>query len=245
MIRKSLPFLLMAFALIIVVQSCKKADDKPTPYPENEAYFPLEVGKWVVYEVDSTIWDDTFCIERFYHYQIQHRVADTFTDEMGRLSYRVDRLIRRFPEEPWQEMDVFYATNTGTNIEVIYDQLRFVKMAFPIAERLNWEGNTYIESNDPEFSFYKDWIYEYRDYEDAFNTGFKVFDNTVKVLQIDQATSDPELYEEEFASRTKSMEVYAKGVGMVYREFIRWTYDPMTTKCRKGTGVVMRAVDHN
>lgn len=245
MIKKSLPFLLMAFAFMVITFSCKKPDDRPAPLPENEIFYPLEIGKWVIYDVDSTIWDDTFCIERFYKYQIKHTVADTFTDALGRLSYRVNTSIRRKAGDTWQTHRVFYATNTGTTIEVAYDEVRFVKMVFPVEERLSWEGNAYIQTDDPQFSFYKDWIYEYRDYKNSFNTGFKVFDNTVTVKQIDEAVSDPELFEEVYASRTKSEEVYAEDVGMIYREYIRWTYDPSTTKCRRGIGVVMRAVDHN
>lgn len=245
MIKKSLPFLLMAFALMVVTFSCKKPDDRPAPLPENELYYPLEVGKWVIYDVDSTIWDDTFCIKRFYNYQIMHRVADTFTDDDGRMSYRIDTRIRRKPEDQWQTHTVFYATNTGTTVEVAYDDARFIKLVFPVEERVTWEGNAYIPVNDPDYSFFKNWIYEYRNYTNNFNTGFIDFENTVTVKQIDEQISDPELFEEVFASRTKSEEVYAADVGLIYREYIRWTYDPTTTKCRKGVGVVMRAVDHN
>ena len=245
MIKKSLPFLLLAVVLTVAVFSCKKADDVPAPPQAEQEYFPLEKGKWVIYDVDSTIWDDTFCIKRFYHYQIMHIVADTFTDDIGRLSYRIETRIRKKPEDEWQRQTTFYATNTKTELELVRDQLRFIKLVFPIVTGGSWEGNSYIQTNDPDFSFYKNWEYRYSNIEESFNTNFKVFDKTITVRAIDESVSDPELFENVSASRTKSVETYASGVGMIYREYIRWTYDPNTTKCRKGVGVVMRAVDHN
>ncbi|HEY9177958.1 MAG TPA: hypothetical protein VIN07_09720 [Flavipsychrobacter sp.] len=245
MIRKSLPFLLLALAFTVTMFSCKKPDDRPAPPQAEQEYYPLEKGKWVLYDVDSTIWDDVFCIERHYAYQVMHRVADTFIDAQERPSYRVETYIRKKVQDAWQSHSVFYVTNTKVTLEMVYDQLRFIKMVFPISEGETWKGNNYILTKDPEYTFYSDWNYQYKKVEESFNTGYKVFDNTVTVEHVDQAVSDPEVFPETYAARTSSREVYASGVGMVYREYIRWTYDPNTTKCRKGNGVVMRAVDHN
>lgn len=245
MIRKSLPFLLLALAFTVTMFSCKKPDDRPAAPQAEQEYYPLEKGKWVLYEVDSTIWDDTFCIERFYNYQVMHRVADTFTDNQGRPSYRVETYIRKKVQDDWTPHSVFYATNTKVTLEIVYDQLRYIKMVFPINDGTTWKGNNYILSKDPDYAYYGDWDYHYKNIKYPFNTGFKEFDNTVTVEHIDEAVGDPIVYPEEIASRTSSREVFASGVGMVYREYIRWTYDPATTKCRKGNGVVMRAVDHN
>lgn len=229
----------------VAYTSCKKADDMPPQPKVEDEYFPLEIGKWVIYNVDSTVWDDTFCVKKFYHHQMMHFVADTFTDDKGRMSYRIETRIRFKPEDPWQYHDVIYATNTGVNLEVAYDQLRFIKLIFPIKEGDVWKGNNLITTEDPEFAYLADWDYQYHNVGNEFNTDYKVFDNTVTVTHIDEAISDPEVFPFTYASRTKSEEVYASGVGMIYREYYRWIYDPKITKCRKGTGVEMRAVDHN
>lgn len=245
MIRKSLSFLLLAFALTVAIFSCKKADEKPAAPVAEDEYYPLQVNKWVVYDVDSTIWDDTFCVERQYHYQVKHRIADTFSDEKGRISYRVETYIRKRVEDGWQSHQVFYVTNTKSTLEMVYDQQRYIKMVFPIDNGVTWKGNSYILTKDPANAFYADWDYTYRRVGERFNDGKVVFDKTVTVEQVDAAESDPEMYPDVFAWRTSSREVFASGVGMVYREYMRWTYDPNTTRCRKGNGVVMRAIDHN
>lgn len=245
MIKKSLPFLLLAFTLTVALFSCKKADDKPAAPKASQEYYPLQKGKWVIYDVDSTIWDDVLCIKRFYHYQIRHTVADTFTDDKGRLSYRMETAIRKRVQDDWTQHQSFYVTNTEVTLEMNYDRLTYVKMIYPIVENETWKGNVNILTKDPIYNFYENWDYKYQYVKYPFNTGFKVFDNTVTIEHIDAATSDPELYPEVYASRTRSKEVFASGVGMVFREYYRWTYDPATTRCRKGSGVVMKAVDHN
>lgn len=245
MIKKSLPFLLLAFALNIALFSCKKADDKPTPPSAEQEYYPLQVGKWVVYNVDSTIWDDTFCIKRFYNYQMKYTIADTFTDKMGRPSYWVETSIRKKAGDPWVNHDVFYVTNTKVTLEIEEKQLRFIKMKFPITDAETWKGNSYILTDDPKKQFFYDWNYTYKNVGESYNNEYVIFDKTVTVEEVDRAVSDPDVFPDDFASRTKSKAVYASGVGMVYREYIRWTYDPATTKCRKGNGVVMSAIDHN
>lgn len=245
MIKKSLPFLLLAFALNIALFSCRKPDDKPAPPQAEQEYYPLEVGKYVIYDVDSTVWDDTFCIERFYNYQIMHIVSDTFTDNQGRPSYRIDTRIRRRPEDEWTSHEVFYATNSTATLEIVEHEFRFIKMVFPIVDKKTWKGNSYIVTDDPVNSYLYDWNYTYVNVGETYTSELKEFENTVTVEHVDRAVSDPELFEDVAASRTRSREVFASGIGMVYREYIRWTYDPQTTKCRKGVGVVMRAVDHN
>lgn len=250
MIKKSLPFLLLAFAFTVVMFSCKKPDDSPAPPQAEQEYFPLEKGKWVIYDVDSTIWDDTFCVERFYHYQVMHTVADTFTDKVGRPSYRINTSIRKRPEDNWTAHQVFYATNTNVTLETVHDGQRFINLVFPIEEGFKWAGNNYILTEDPDYSFYDGWEYQYQHVGQEFNTGFKVFDKTITVEQVDRAESDPEVFPDVYASRTSSREVFASGVGMIFREYFRWTYEPAkadasNTGCRKGSGVVMRAVDHN
>src|SRR5690606_5498129 len=99
-------------------------------------------------------WDDTFCVERFYNYQVMHIVADTFTDEIGRPSYRVETRIRKRVENDWEPHKVFYVTNTNVTLEVVRDQQRFISMVFPISNGVKWKGNNYVLAKDPDYAFY-------------------------------------------------------------------------------------------
>ncbi len=245
MSKKSLSFILFAALMTIAYVSCKKADEVPAPIGPTSDYFPLERGKYVIYNVDSTRWDDTFCVKVTRAYQVMYTVADTFTDNQGRLSYRINTRIRRKPTDTWKVQDVFYVTNTGATLEMVYDNLRFIKLTFPVREGNTWKGNSLIPTEDPKFSYFFDWDYRYDQVDVPYSTGEVEYKDAVIINHVDRAVNSPEVFPNDPASRTYSQEVYAKGVGMIYREYIRWTYDPQTTRCRKGDGVIMRAVDHN
>lgn len=252
--KKILPFICLAVLATMSIFSCKKADPVTQLTEENTRYIPLEKGKYITYNVDSTIWFDTACVKLVKKYQMMYTVADTFTDAQGRLSYRIDTRIRELTDQPWILHDVLYVTPTDVNLEWSQSGLRQVKMVFPIKERASWKGNSYVPTNDADLKFYDNWDFYYTNVGESFNTGEVIYPNTLMVNQVDRVENDPERIPEAHASRTYGKEVFAEGIGMVYKEYIRWTYDPeaffnndpdQPSRCRKGTSVVMRAVDHN
>lgn len=239
--------LLAVFTLSIGFYSCTKKSEQFTgDYSKN--YFPLEIGKHIIYDVDSTIWDDFFCVKTPHSYQIRWDIADTFRDNQFRLSYRIDTHIRPSDTAEWKTHRVLYVTPTETTLEMVEENLRFTKMIFPIQNGLSWNGNAAISKLDADFQLYQNWNYYYEKFSEPFNNGFVYFDNTVTVNAVDEAVNNPETQPGNYASRTFSKEIFAQGVGMIYREFYHWTYTPSNsggTGCRKGVGVVMRAIDHN
>lgn len=252
--KRSLFFLLLAGLVTVTWFSCKKADKDKTQLGPTTEYYPLQIGKYVIYDVDSTLWDDTDCVTRTYHYQIMHRVADTFTDGLGRLSYRIDTRKRKKAEDTWTTSEVFYVTNTDAELEMVHSGLRFIKMKLPVTISDKWKGNAYINTDDSALSYFKDWDYQYTSVNAPFDNGRYTFQNTVSVLQVDETLNNPETQPKDFASRSYGKEVFASGIGMVYREYYHWIYNPRiienndpnnNVRCRFGAGVVMRAIDHN
>jgi len=253
--KKLFSFLFLALVATVAIYSCKKADDDTeTTIDVSNDYFPTQVGKYIIYNVDSTVWDESVCLKVGKKYQMMYIVADTFTDGMGRPSYRIDRRIRRGTEDQWKQHDVLYVTKTPTTLEWSQDNFRYIKLIFPVAENATWQGNAYIQAADTPISYMGGWNYNYTGVDKPFNVGEITYDETVTVNQVDVAVNDPETLPKAHASRTFGKEVYAKGLGLVYREYYHWTYDPTsaanidpfhTERCRSGAGVIMRAVDHN
>jgi len=252
MTKRILPFLLLLAAITLVYASCKKENDNEHFYPEaTRGYYPLQTGRWVLYDVDSVIWNDFDCTKRTHHLNMRYTVADTFTDLSGRPSFRivVDKRASSPPEDTglWQVSTVFYATPTTSGLDIIMNNLRQEKLIFPVSENATWLGNRAIDTNETENRFYGGWVYRYVDFLKPYNNGRVTFDNTISVHQINDSLNNPELLPNAYAERTFSREVYGYDVGMVYREFTHWTYDPgnPNNRCRKGFTVIMRATDHN
>ena len=248
MTKRFLPFFLLLAVLTVVYASCKKETENERFYPQaTRGYYPLQIGRYIVYDVDSVIWSDFDCTRREHHLNMRYTVSDTFTDNAGRPSFRVDVHQRVADTGLWQVSTVFYATPTTSGLEIVMNNLRMEKLIFPVSDGATWFGNRAIDTAETENRLYSGWLYQYVNFLKPYNNGRINFGNTVSVYQVNDSLNNPETIPTAYAERTFSREVYGYDVGLIYREFTRWTYDPGTAanSCRKGFSVVMRAIDHN
>ena len=245
--NKLLPASFIAILFLVVISSCtKKKDLYFGDYSKN--YFPLNFGKYIVYDVDSIYWDDVYDVRSLHHSQMRWTVSDTFRDEQFRLSYRINTDIRPNDTLPWVAHRVIYVTPTETTLEYTEENARFIKMIFPVNNGGTWQGNRLMRTDlDKDLAYFDGWNYYYDKFSEPFSNGFAYFDNTVTVNAVNDTVSNPELVPTQYAEKTFAKEVYAQGVGMVYREVTRWTYDPgaTATPFRQGYSVIMKALDHN
>ncbi|RYZ55173.1 MAG: hypothetical protein EOP49_03520 [Sphingobacteriales bacterium] len=242
--KKFLPFLLLAALVSMTFFSCTKEKERVYPNDPTRGYFPLQFGRYVTYDVDSTLWDDYKKVKSVFKYQMRYTIADTFRDNSFRLSYRMDVHIRKTENVPWKVHRVIYLTPTDNHLEYVEENLRFIKLVFPVSNNVTWKGNSMINSMDQDYTYFQDWNYYYSDMAQPFNNGKAYFENTVTVNQVDDSLNNPENQPSDYAYLTHGKEVYAFDAGMVYREMTHWTYQP-TIGYRNGYSVVMRAVDHN
>ena len=229
----------LAVLLSVAFFSCKKS--KNSSGNDGRSYFPLQIGKYVTYKVDSTIWIDSLCKQVNTTYQMRYAIADTFRDNMNRLSYVINVYeMQNKPSAPMNLQSTIEVTSTPSDLEYVQAQLRFIKLIFPITDGGAWSGNNLVATGDSDYTYFNNWNYNYQNYQQSFNNGLANFSNTVSVLEDNDSSA---------TSRTYYKEVYANNVGMVYREMTHWTFkridDTTVAKCKSGYSVIMRAIDHN
>ena len=245
--KKFLPAILLLVSFSAIFFSCTKESDNKYGNDLSRGYYPLALGRYVVYDVDSTIWDDYNQVKTIHKYQMRYTIADTFFDNSNRKSYRIDVHIRNNDSLPWKTHRVIEVTPTNTGLEYTEANIRFIKMIFPVANDLEWKGNALIPAGDQDYDYFQNWTYKYSGHEQPFNNGKVYFDNTITVNETDERLGDPEASPYNYAYLTYAKEVYGFDIGMVYREMTHWVYEgkPNQTSYRRGYSVVMRAVDHN
>lgn len=244
--KRIVPFLLVGIVATVSLFSCKRKVD--TTIDISNDYYPIEIGRFVEYRVDSTIWSSFDCAnnQRASHCYLKYTIADTFRDDQDRLSYRVDVLSRKEDTMTWKPFKVMYTTLTPASVETVESNYRFVKMVLPIKDGITWKGNTYIPSGDPDNMDYTNWTYLYSSKGKPYFNGLVNYDNTVTVDHVDNGvnyTDADTSVNSVYADRTFSREVYGYNIGMVFREITRWERQPGS--CRDGYTVTMRAIDHN
>lgn len=187
----------IAIILLLFATSCEKQGEAEDFYYD---YFPIEIGRYVVYDVDETIYDLQTTSEQ---YQIKELIESEFTDNLGRPSLRVERYKRATDADDWEIKDVWYFTRTASNAEKVEENVRYVKLSFPVRNYQEWDGNIYNTENE--------WLYYYDSIGDDRTINGLNFDKTIKVVQRDNSN----LIEQE-----EAYEIYAKNIGLIYRKLI-------------------------
>ena len=204
---KKYGFVLALFPLI-ALSSCDKTEEVNFNYKYD--YYPKEEGHFVIYNVDSIIFDDFNQTSDTFDYQIKQVVDSTFEDNLGRTAYRLTRFYRANSNLPWTFSQVWYFVPTQTTLEVVEDNQRFVKLLFPPYPGITWHGNQYITITNGN-EYLEGWEYEMLTVDEPETVGNLQFDSTITVLQDDN---------ENLIEKVYAKEIFAKHVGLVYKQLL-------------------------
>lgn len=197
--RKSFWLIVSVFTLIV---SCSK--DEETVIPDiGHDYAGLEVGKYVVYDVDSFYYDDfTGTIDTSY-YQIREVVDSEYEDLEGEDAFKIIRYRKETDSTNWVLIDVWSSKLTQTNFQKLEENIKFVKLIFPVRNNVTWNGNAMNNQGDMQ--------YEFTSIDQSETIGGNSLNLVLTVLQFE----DINLVQERFFE-----EKYAKGIGMVYKKSV-------------------------
>lgn len=198
----------LLLAAAVTLFSCNKTKSFPVDY--KYAYFPLEIGHYVIYDVDSIVFDDNTNRSDTFHYQKMHVIDSSFIDNSGREAYRLIRYHRADSSQPWFIADVWYAVRNKSSLEVVEENQRFIKLLFPPEQGQTWMGNQYLQIVE-ENEWLEDWEYSVTGADMPDNINELHFDSTVRVLQHDEENLIEKFYGEE---------KYAWNVGLVYKHLM-------------------------
>lgn len=204
--------------------SCKKNKVEDPPDVGYD-YAPLTIGKYVVYDVDSTVYDDFDDDTIYFKYRIKEKLEENIIDNEGRPAIKLVRYIKKYNDTidynsmPWIIKDVWMYTKTATTLEVVEEDVRYTKLAFPVIEDVTWNGNAHNTLGD------QDYKYNYIDETETING--TTFSNVLFVEQKDDKPRNA-------IHRQYFIEKYAKDIGLVYRE-IKDLYSNIVTTFPDGS----------
>jgi hypothetical protein len=199
-------FLICILILICILFSCKKTSIDPVAV--DQAYFPLQTGKFIIYDVDSIAFSNFFNTTDTFSYQIKELVDSPYVDAANQTAYTIIRSIRADDNSPWEIKDIWSANLTDHTAEKVEENLRFIKMDFPVLLNKSWEGNSLINT-DSTLLYLKDWEYEYTEVNSVASVDTMQFDSIVTVTQLKEQNAIEKLI---------FLEKYARSVGMIYKE---------------------------
>ena len=208
---KLLQFVGLLLVVLIGFTACNKSDEPPVDLKRD--YFPTDSGRYWIYDVDSILFDDFNEPNIFTDTltsQILEVITAKFTDLQGQESCRVERYWRSNESAPWKLINVWSTTLTATSAERIEENLRFVKLVFPLSIGTKWNGNVFINV-DQSLEYLEDWEYEITSLDEPATINELNFDKALTVLYQDWETEIDKKY---------GTEQYARNVGLIYKEVL-------------------------
>jgi hypothetical protein len=195
------------FILLLLATSCAKKEVPPVEPLYGAAYFPVHQGAFVVYDCDSTVYNDLPRDTITYKFRLKERIAGTFTDNEGKQALRMERFVKVFDQArpydsiAWRLKEVWMVNAEPERITVSEGNLRITRLVFPVRENASWNGNAQNNQGERIFS------YEYFDRPEKL--GASSFEKVLKVKQRDFKT---------LISYEGSFEKYASGAGLAQKE---------------------------
>jgi len=235
--------LIIGSVYFALLTACKKEIIPNDNILLGKEYFPITKDHTIEYAIDSIIYNDFNKSTDTFRMQFKDVIGESFYDNEGRESYVVNRYSRQDDTYLWKDLMTFYATKTNFRVEVVENNLRMIKLVFPVKLKTYWSGNIYIPAQiDDKLKWLWNWNYTYTYINQPFNTGLASFSNTIEVIGINDSTNNPEQFPDAIANKTYSKEVYAKNVGLIYRELTNWEYQPDGSRYRNGFTTIYRAI---
>jgi len=198
--KYALNFAIILFAFAALLLSCKK-EKEIIKIDLGYNYFPDKIGTYVIYQVDSLFYNDfTFTIDTF-QFQIKEKITANFDDLSKRPTQKIERYYRQNSSQEWFIKDVWFANITYNTAEKVEENIRFVKIVFPLKKEQSWNGNRFNTLGEQKYTIKK------------LNEPFKLeslnFDSIVYISQ----AADSNLIEKKI-----SYEIYAKNVGLIFKK---------------------------
>ncbi len=241
-------FLFLALITLTFFSACKKSTEVLSIDAVGE-YAPLLVGKYITYSLDSLVFINFGTKDTVISYEVKLEVDGQITDNLGRPAFRIIRYIRKTAANPWNPDNTFMYVPTEFGLEFVENNMRYLKLKAPVRDAFTWKGNSYIDtySLNSNVRYLDDWDYTFDSVGVNTTIGAFSLDSTLKVAQRDEVIgnpTDPNSYSE----INYGAEKYAKGIGMIFRDFLHIEYQPPTPGrggYKQGYGVRMVMIDHN
>jgi hypothetical protein len=224
--------------IILMTVSCKKDSDFNADFGYD--YIVNQIGSYTIYHVDSTVYNDFTKTVTDTSIELKEVVVEDFIDNLGRNAQRVERYKRAVGDTSnWELFRTFYIVKGKNNAERVDENLRYINFVFPAKENLTWEGNRFIDAVDNN-KFLADWTYKFTSVDVPETINGINYPEAATIILRDNETAIEKVF---------AKEIYAKGVGMIYKE---WQHletqkdleKPWPDKAEKGYIIKMYAIEH-
>lgn len=196
---------LICLGLIVLLVAGCTTPDVVDQEVAGYTYFPLEAGRYIEYEINEVQYTVTSSTPKTITYFLKEVCGQPYAGLTGVQQFPIERYKKGTLAANWTLDSVWTAYRLPDRAVRVENNTAFVKITFPLAEESTWNGN--LLNTYPA---------------EAYKAHFEVpsptqneFPGSLTVVQRQDSS---------LVSRFKRHEVYAPGVGLVYKEDTAWEY---------------------
>ena len=182
---------------------------EPDPSAFGFEYYPMELGDIRIYHATTIRYNLDGSIDTA-RYLMKEIAEEVIPKSDGSSSIMLGRYSAEIDTDIWTKDSLWAVTFDNTKVVVSEATTGFIKLVFPVAENLAWDGNM-MNSSDSEF-------YEIMNLKKMYSYDTLSYENTLTVVHEDLI--DP-------AKITKDdyrIEVFASDIGLIHKLKIRINY---------------------
>ena len=188
---------------VYFLSGCENSTLEITPEEMGYYFFPLERGiyrDYKVHRIEYSVLGNHDTLDYF----LKEQVADSFLNQAGGISYKLERYTKTSDTLTWQLDSVWTVTKSTTNVVVVENNVPFVKLVFPVKEQKKWDGNA--------FNVRSEELYTYEYTFQPIVIGERNYNSTLKVIHQDNPDN--------IVMTDIRNEIYAENIGLIYKESI-------------------------
>lgn len=189
----------------IGILSCNPSDDAK-PAETGKDYFPFRKGLYHVYDVVETEY--ILSTPETVEYELKTHVVDSFLNLDGKLTYVIYRSKRGDGETEWTYIDTWSGVIDTREVIVNEENISFVKLKLPLDQGTEWNGNIYNTGEEDEYLI--------EEINTPYTFNGKNFDECITINQNDN--------EDYIVFLDQRKEIYAKEIGLIYKETTQLSY---------------------
>lgn len=193
-------FFYIAIVLSLFLVACKKNNYKNSTIESDKTFFGLEQGRFIEYKVQFMDHDSLLNKHDTSIFYYKTVVGDEYIDNEGRKGFEFLRYKKDSIAGTYEFISKWTTVIADNKAQLVEENQRKIKLIFPFNTSESWNVNMLNTTNE-QLAHYEE-IYQSKNYFNLY------FDSTVTVeFHRFQSLIDDQL----------EQEVYAKGIGMIYK----------------------------
>ena len=134
--------------------SCQTEDLTPGEIDSGKAYYPVEIGKFWIYQVDTTDYKFDGSIQKGTYFR-KERISDSLYRQEGSLVYRLEVSKSLSQNGPWTISSIWNLRQDNDKIIKTEENIPYVKIRFPLKNEATWDGNVFniLQDSNSIFPF--------------------------------------------------------------------------------------------